>query len=178
MARERSWHKHNSVTILLILFLPAICVRAGTYSGGTGEPNTPYRIADANDLLEMAANSGDMGSYFVLVNDIDLAGAGSNVPAITVKVAESVSRVRLCSPGVSADAVKTTGRRSPPAIGISWTATLTPSTSSAIRYVSLKSPVLAATALIATVCPAPVEDGATERPLKTNLAGLVPATTA
>ncbi|MBN1788706.1 MAG: hypothetical protein JW806_09995, partial [Sedimentisphaerales bacterium] len=44
------------------------------YSGGTGEPNDPYQIADVNDLLQLAADTNDYDKCFILVNDIDLAG--------------------------------------------------------------------------------------------------------
>jgi hypothetical protein len=48
-------------------------VSFGRYSGGTGEPNSPYRIADANNMNEIGLHSEDWGSHFVLVNDVNLA---------------------------------------------------------------------------------------------------------
>jgi hypothetical protein len=57
------------LTILATLLFPS-CVHAGTYSGGTGDPNFPYQIADVNDLLELAAETGDYDKHFVLTNDI------------------------------------------------------------------------------------------------------------
>lgn len=42
------------------------------YSGGTGEPNTPYQIADVIDFLELAADTGNYDKYFILTADIDL----------------------------------------------------------------------------------------------------------
>ena len=44
------------------------------YSGGSGEPNNPFVISDANDLLAMRNNPASWGNYFVLANDIDLTG--------------------------------------------------------------------------------------------------------
>ena len=48
-------------------------VFAGTYSGGTGAPNAPYRIATAQDLNDIGNHPEDFDKYFVLVNDINLA---------------------------------------------------------------------------------------------------------
>lgn len=48
-------------------------VAFGKYSGGTGEPNDPYRIATANDLNDIGNHPNDWGSLFVMVNDINLA---------------------------------------------------------------------------------------------------------
>jgi hypothetical protein len=42
------------------------------YSGGSGEPNDPYRIADVNDLLELAADTNNYDKCFILTADIDL----------------------------------------------------------------------------------------------------------
>ncbi|MBN1787050.1 MAG: hypothetical protein JW806_01495 [Sedimentisphaerales bacterium] len=48
-------------------------LKSQKYSGGTGEPNDPYRIADVNDLLELAGDENDYNDCFILVNDINLA---------------------------------------------------------------------------------------------------------
>jgi len=62
-----------------ILSLTAIITLAagsafGAYSGGTGEPNNPYQIADVNDLLALAAEANDYGKCFILTTDIDMEG--------------------------------------------------------------------------------------------------------
>lgn len=44
------------------------------YSGGSGTPQLPYQIADANDLLELAADTGNYDKCFILTEDIDLEG--------------------------------------------------------------------------------------------------------
>jgi len=46
---------------------------AGTYSGGTGEPNDPYIIATAEDMNEIGDDSNDWDAHFLLVADINLA---------------------------------------------------------------------------------------------------------
>jgi hypothetical protein len=43
------------------------------YSGGTGEPNSPYRIATAADLNDISNHIEDYNKCFVMVNDINLA---------------------------------------------------------------------------------------------------------
>jgi len=44
------------------------------YSGGTGEPNNPYQIADTNDLLALAADTNDYSKCFILTADVNLQG--------------------------------------------------------------------------------------------------------
>jgi hypothetical protein len=43
------------------------------YSGGTGEPNNPYRIANAEDLNDIGNYEEDWDKHFILVNDVNLA---------------------------------------------------------------------------------------------------------
>jgi hypothetical protein len=60
-----------SVWMLAMLVGPAtIC--SGKYSGGTGDPNTPYQIANATDLLTLAADVNDYNKCFILTADINL----------------------------------------------------------------------------------------------------------
>ncbi len=42
------------------------------YSGGTGEPNDPYQIATAADLIALGETSEDYDKHFILTADIDL----------------------------------------------------------------------------------------------------------
>ena len=42
------------------------------YSEGTGEPNDPYQIATAEDLILLGETPNDYDKYFVLTGDIDL----------------------------------------------------------------------------------------------------------
>jgi hypothetical protein len=46
---------------------------AAKYSGGTGEPNSPYRIATAEDLHDIGNHVEDFNKHFVVVNDVNLA---------------------------------------------------------------------------------------------------------
>ncbi|MHC4207934.1 MAG: GLUG motif-containing protein, partial [Planctomycetota bacterium] len=42
------------------------------YSGGTGEPNDPYQIVTAGDLMLLGKNPADYDKHFILTADIDL----------------------------------------------------------------------------------------------------------
>jgi hypothetical protein len=42
------------------------------YSGGTGEPNDPYQIATAEDLMLLGDSPDDYDKHFILTADIDM----------------------------------------------------------------------------------------------------------
>jgi hypothetical protein len=56
---------------LIIAGLSSLCL---AYSGGDGTAGNPYQIADANDLLELAADASHYDKDFILTADIDLTG--------------------------------------------------------------------------------------------------------
>jgi hypothetical protein len=61
--------------VFLAAILTAVLCFSGNllaYSGGSGTASDPYKIATADDLLELAANTGDYDKHFVLTADIDL----------------------------------------------------------------------------------------------------------
>ena len=66
--------------MLWIVFVAVICLSAksaaggfGTgFAGGTGEPNDPYPIATAEQLVSIGDYPNLLRSHFILVNDIDL----------------------------------------------------------------------------------------------------------
>ena len=66
-------HFRRLIVIVVIIGLTGISF-AGTYSGGTGTAEDPYQIADANDLLELGATTGDYDKHFIMTADIDLDG--------------------------------------------------------------------------------------------------------
>jgi The GLUG motif len=43
------------------------------YSGGTGEPNTPYQIATASDLNDIGNHGEDFNKCFIITSDINMA---------------------------------------------------------------------------------------------------------
>ncbi|MHC4866432.1 MAG: hypothetical protein ACYTEX_20330 [Planctomycetota bacterium] len=68
--------KERSVVIVamgVLLAVPAGTIWAGTYSGGDGSPENPYRIATAEDLNDIGNHPNDLDKHFVLVNDINLS---------------------------------------------------------------------------------------------------------
>jgi hypothetical protein len=60
-------------TVLVLLFWGSL-VYAGPYdfAGGTGEPNDPYQIATAEQLVSIGSDPNLLDKHFVLLNDIDL----------------------------------------------------------------------------------------------------------
>jgi hypothetical protein len=67
MSKQR-YFQLISITVLLF---------AGScfaYSGGTGDPNSPYQIASKADLLALAATPADYNKCFILTADINMAG--------------------------------------------------------------------------------------------------------
>jgi hypothetical protein len=61
------WTINEGVDYPKLLFL-----WTGKYSGGTGDPCTPYRIANVADLLTLANDINDYNKCFILTADIDL----------------------------------------------------------------------------------------------------------
>jgi hypothetical protein len=58
--------------VMIIMGWMVLSSNSFGYSGGTGEPNTPYQIADVTDLLQLAATTSDYTESFILTADIDL----------------------------------------------------------------------------------------------------------
>jgi hypothetical protein len=67
----------SRAVLTMTIFLSCLCVFTtqvwGKYSGGSGEPNDPYRIATAEDLNDIGNYEEDWDKHFVLVNDVNLA---------------------------------------------------------------------------------------------------------
>ena len=60
-------------TLLLTLTMCVFVLPADAqYSGGTGEPNDPYQIATAIDLIALGETPKDYDKHFILTADIDL----------------------------------------------------------------------------------------------------------
>ncbi|MEN6386504.1 MAG: GLUG motif-containing protein [Phycisphaerales bacterium] len=60
--------------VMWIVFCFSSLTDAAAYSGGSGTPEDPYKIANAADLLALAADANDYNDCFILVNNINLAG--------------------------------------------------------------------------------------------------------
>jgi hypothetical protein len=65
--------EQKAVALLLALSLFLAGQAAAKYSGGTGDPNDPYRIATAEDLNDIGNHQEDWNKHFILVNDVNLA---------------------------------------------------------------------------------------------------------
>lgn len=74
MSGKRRLGRNRAVLLLTAIFLLAANVSQAKYSGGTGEPNSPYRIETPNDLNDIGNHVEDFNDCFVLVNDINMAG--------------------------------------------------------------------------------------------------------
>jgi hypothetical protein len=63
---DLEWHMrgHDTATTTIIV---------EKYGGGTGEPNDPYQIWDANHMQAIGADANDWDKHFILMADIDLA---------------------------------------------------------------------------------------------------------
>ena len=67
--------RHTAI-LRTIPFLIVVCFVVfpadAKYSGGTGEPNDPYQIATAADLIALGSEPNDYDKHFILTADIDL----------------------------------------------------------------------------------------------------------
>jgi hypothetical protein len=75
------------------------------YSGGSGSRIDPYKIADADDLLELAAETNDYGAHFILTADIDL---NPNLPGGQLFIAAAIAN-DINNSGCKFDGVAFTG---------------------------------------------------------------------
>lgn len=69
--------KNPSVLRIIALAIVACFVSLpayGKYGGGTGEPNDPYQVATAEDLILLGGSPEDYDKHFILTADIDLSG--------------------------------------------------------------------------------------------------------
>ena len=88
MKKRQTFTKAKAILVLaiasLILYMSEPTVfAAGTYNGGTGEPNSPYRIATAEDLNDIGDHPEDWSKHFILVNDISMVGYTYTTAVIT-----------------------------------------------------------------------------------------------
>ncbi len=61
------------ILAVLGLLVSVSCLSAA-YSGGSGDTESPYKLATAEDIIALAENEGNWGLVFELVSDIDLVG--------------------------------------------------------------------------------------------------------
>src|SRR5512136_1985475 len=58
--------------VAAVHLLAGVSTATAKYSGGTGEPNDPYQIATAADLIALGEDPNDYDKHFILTADIDL----------------------------------------------------------------------------------------------------------
>jgi hypothetical protein len=63
-----------------VIFCPV--ARSGLFAGGTGEPNDPYQIATAAQLIVMGSDPNLLKKHYVLTASIDLGGTPRSTPVI------------------------------------------------------------------------------------------------
>jgi len=61
----------RTIPVLIAVCLVSLTAQA-KYSGGTGEPNDPYQIATAEDLMLLGESPDDYDKHFIMTADIDL----------------------------------------------------------------------------------------------------------
>jgi len=71
---------NKSILALIVVCLWIGSAAGGTYSGGTGTPEDPYRIAAPQDIVELSSTPYDWDGIFVVVNDIDMKGFSLTQP--------------------------------------------------------------------------------------------------
>jgi hypothetical protein len=66
----------GGISQIAVVFFVLVCALVqpiyAKYSGGTGEPNNPYQIANVADLMALASDVNDYNKCFILTADIDL----------------------------------------------------------------------------------------------------------
>ncbi len=69
-----SVHPSRAGFVCVTILAASLCVpaRAAEFAGGTGEPDDPYQIATAGQLLSLGADPNLRTKHFILVADIDL----------------------------------------------------------------------------------------------------------
>ncbi|MGD1042982.1 MAG: GLUG motif-containing protein [Sedimentisphaerales bacterium] len=74
--------KRVLLAVLVFLIFAMVNPCFAKYSGGTGEPNTPYQIANVADLLTLANDANDYNKCFILTADINLGSSGAFTTAV------------------------------------------------------------------------------------------------
>lgn len=72
MASLRSHQGADAVCLIAVLLCFCATTGAVEFAGGTGEPNNPYQIATAEQLIGIGSDPNLLDKHFVLVSDIDL----------------------------------------------------------------------------------------------------------
>jgi hypothetical protein len=72
MARKGTKMKRVNTIWLVAVVIISASGFAGTYSGGSGDPNDPYLIGNADDIIEMSGISDDWDKHFLMIADVNM----------------------------------------------------------------------------------------------------------
>ncbi|RPJ34751.1 MAG: hypothetical protein EHM35_09630, partial [Planctomycetaceae bacterium] len=72
MASFRSHPGANAISLITIVLGLGMVAGAVEFAGGTGEPNDPYQIATAEQLIAIGSDPNLLDRHFVLVANLDL----------------------------------------------------------------------------------------------------------
>ena len=61
-----------AIVVISVVLVGVVGSVQGKYGGGTGEPNDPYQIYDANHMQAIGADANDWDKCFKLMDDIDM----------------------------------------------------------------------------------------------------------
>ncbi len=67
-----SAHQRYGLVIINVVLSFLQAAKGYEFAGGTGEPNDPYQIATAEQLISIGSDPNLLDKHFVLLNDIDL----------------------------------------------------------------------------------------------------------
>ncbi|MEN6426839.1 MAG: GLUG motif-containing protein [Phycisphaerales bacterium] len=62
----------KKTAVIIMAFCFVLPLYAAQFAGGTGEPNDPYQIATAGQLISIGSDPNLLDKHFVLITDIDL----------------------------------------------------------------------------------------------------------
>ncbi len=69
---DKHLHRLTVIPAILMGLLAITAHGAGPFAGGTGEPNDPFQIETAQQLMAIGGDPNLLGEHFILNNDIDM----------------------------------------------------------------------------------------------------------
>jgi len=74
--------KYQISVLIILLLISSVCF-AYDFAGGTGEPDDPYQIETAEQLLQISSDPNLLDKCFILKNNIDLDPNVTGIPPFT-----------------------------------------------------------------------------------------------
>jgi hypothetical protein len=85
--------------LITLVFCNLLFCAYAKYSGGTGEPNDPYRIATPEDLNAIGDNSSDWDKHFLMTADVNMVGYSYTTALIAPYTSSSPGFQRIAFSG-------------------------------------------------------------------------------